>query len=421
MGTERPPDPLEFLSGETARELLARVGRAATAPLSVHVYDGEHERERLAGCGGCAACAYVAKRPWGRQRCRLSRQEAGAAAIRRGMVAPFICHMGFSCVAAPLVLGDCRFAVTLGPFLPLEAPDRGVLASRALERLNALERRPLDELPFTVDDVPLLAAAAAPALAEWLAQTLALEWRQTLAESAVNIDEMTPEPPGVKKSPRKAKRITSDPYAAAEIAAALASGNQAQARALVRRALAEAFRGKTIEVKRARALAVVAAVLEAARAAGLSADPAWAKLPAFQDALAALDSDRDLARAAMKVLGPLKRASKRQPAAPEFAELDRLLQERLIEGITLNEAAAKLALGPTAITHRLQRKFGLSFTEYFGKMRVARAKELLARTQLTISEVARRVGLGDVSNFAKLFRRHEGLSPTEYRRKTKQR
>ena len=39
----------------------------------------------------------------------------------------------------------------------------------------------------------------------------------------------------------------------------------------------------------------------------------------------------------------------------------------------------------------------------------------MRRTKLGVSDVARRVGIADNSNFAKLFRRYEGVSPQEYR------
>jgi len=45
------------------------------------------------------------------------------------------------------------------------------------------------------------------------------------------------------------------------------------------------------------------------------------------------------------------------------------------------------------------------------------AKELLRRTKLSVGEVARRVGIGDPSNFNKLFRKFETVPPVEYRKR----
>ena len=119
------------------------------------------------------------------------------------------------------------------------------------------------------------------------------------------------------------------------------------------------------------------------------------------------------------VMQVLRHLVPRRSAAGEsmarYAELDALIAHRLHERITLNEVARELGESPSAITHRLQRKFGLSFSEYIGRLRVEEAKSLLRRTRLTATEIARRVGVRDQSQFSKLFKRHEGLTPTAFR------
>jgi two-component system response regulator YesN len=91
--------------------------------------------------------------------------------------------------------------------------------------------------------------------------------------------------------------------------------------------------------------------------------------------------------------------------------------ERLPGKVLLKDIAAELGQHPTAITHWLQRKFDMSFTEYVGRIRIDMAKELLRRTHLGVGEVAQRVGIDDTSNFSRLFRRHEGMSPLDYRKR----
>ena len=48
--------------------------------------------------------------------------------------------------------------------------------------------------------------------------------------------------------------------------------------------------------------------------------------------------------------------------------------------------------------------------------RVVTAKELLRRTDLTVTEVAASVGIRDVLHFSRFFSGREGISPSEYRR-----
>jgi YesN/AraC family two-component response regulator len=102
-----------------------------------------------------------------------------------------------------------------------------------------------------------------------------------------------------------------------------------------------------------------------------------------------------------------------------LAELNRIVSDRLAEGVTLAEVAERLGRNPTTLTHQLKRKLDMTFTQYLGRMRIDKAKDLLRRTGLGIGEVARRVGVADSSNFSKLFKKYEGVSPQQYRRHIK--
>jgi AraC-like DNA-binding protein len=59
--------------------------------------------------------------------------------------------------------------------------------------------------------------------------------------------------------------------------------------------------------------------------------------------------------------------------------------------------------------------YGITPVQYLNSRRVERAKHLLVTTQLTIAEIANRLGFEDVSYFSRLFRRWCGETPGEYR------
>ena len=56
-----------------------------------------------------------------------------------------------------------------------------------------------------------------------------------------------------------------------------------------------------------------------------------------------------------------------------------------------------------------------TFREHLTAVRMDRAAELLARSSATVREVARRVGYRQPAQFAKAFRRHHGLAPSDFR------
>lgn len=330
--------------------------------------------------------------------------------------------MGFSCVSTPAVLSeDNPCVITLGPFCPSEAP--GSLEADALAGLQALEQHSVTELPFSLADIQLVSADAVPNIAEWVTETVT---NYCGPEALAQQNGVPTENNGSEAAPKSGARryrgrVVFDAYHAADIAAALGGGNQRQARDLVKGIIADTPARKriTTAVRRARALALTSAVLEAAERAGMDTSRCWERLPEFHEAVRRARNQSELCAAAMGNLGILKRkaVANASESNQSLVKLNRIVSERLTDTVTLQDVAKVLGERPSAITKRLQRKFGMSFSEYVGRMRADKAKDLLRRTNLRVVEVARRVGLNDAGNFSKLFRKHEGIAPTEYRKR----
>ncbi len=68
-------------------------------------------------------------------------------------------------------------------------------------------------------------------------------------------------------------------------------------------------------------------------------------------------------------------------------------------------------------TTAFRKRKGMSVQEYLLKVRMQRAKELLAGTNLQIQEIGKMAGYEDQLNFSRIFRKYEGISPSEYRRR----
>ncbi|MCX5769924.1 MAG: AraC family transcriptional regulator [Candidatus Hydrogenedentes bacterium] len=402
-----------FLRGAGAARVVERASRCGGIPVCIHVPQGPTWL-KAAGAGSCSACSYLASTPGGKDACEQCRGAAASAAVRSAMGRPFICHAGFACYCAPATGGA---VVTFGPYCPAEQPES--LAADFMAGLAKLGEK-TGNLPVSLADVRLVPSSAVPALAAWTVETLeALRARELAAESAQHDPAQEPRESVPRR--RAAKRAQADPYGAGPIAAALAGGAHDKARALFRAALSEAPGAKktAIGVKRARAVAAAAAVLESAARASLPVETCWEHFGGMIDEMRQARNELQLANTAMRVLGRIKRERRKSGAAPakadRFAELGEIVAAHLESGITLKELARRLGQTPTAITHRLQRNFGMSYSDYVGRLRVDRAKELLRRTRLTVEAVGRRVGIEDPSNFRKLFRKFEPMSPQEYR------
>ncbi len=77
--------------------------------------------------------------------------------------------------------------------------------------------------------------------------------------------------------------------------------------------------------------------------------------------------------------------------------------------------ASKLNLSPNYLSDLLQKFTGKTTIEYIHLELVAQAKSLLWSTDVSISEIAYRLGFGHPSHFTKLFKTKTGKSPSEFR------
>ena len=58
---------------------------------------------------------------------------------------------------------------------------------------------------------------------------------------------------------------------------------------------------------------------------------------------------------------------------------------------------------------------GMYFSDYISMLRIRKAKMLLETTHQSVGDIARQVGIYDVSYFTQCFKKQVRLSPTQYR------
>lgn len=83
--------------------------------------------------------------------------------------------------------------------------------------------------------------------------------------------------------------------------------------------------------------------------------------------------------------------------------------------ISLHALAERAGVSDSYLSARFKEETGETLSQWVRGRRVHRAKELLAREDLSIAQVAEQVGVLDVSYFIRLFRKETGMTPGEYR------
>lgn len=114
-----------------------------------------------------------------------------------------------------------------------------------------------------------------------------------------------------------------------------------------------------------------------------------------------------------------KKALEAEPEEQEertIMNITRYLQEHLSEEISLSVLAEEFHLSTQYISQLFKSEIGVNFLAYLTNIRMEKAKNLLLTTSLPITEVAEQSGYGDYRVFTKVFRKNEGITPSQYRR-----
>ncbi|MFC7216647.1 helix-turn-helix domain-containing protein [Streptomyces polyrhachis] len=83
--------------------------------------------------------------------------------------------------------------------------------------------------------------------------------------------------------------------------------------------------------------------------------------------------------------------------------------------LSVAEHAARHHMTTAELRGAVRRAAGCSPKDYLLRIRLSRAKELLAATELPVAAVARRVGYDDPAYFSRLFTRRVGTAPVRFR------
>jgi transcriptional regulator GlxA family with amidase domain len=98
-----------------------------------------------------------------------------------------------------------------------------------------------------------------------------------------------------------------------------------------------------------------------------------------------------------------------------FEDAVAIVEREYADDLALDDIARRVASSRRQLQRAYSEIGNTTFREHLTRYRMDRAAELLEDRGLTVREVARRVGYRQPAQFAKAFRRHIGVGPSEYR------
>lgn len=101
---------------------------------------------------------------------------------------------------------------------------------------------------------------------------------------------------------------------------------------------------------------------------------------------------------------------------PQFSEILGYIDLHASEKLRLEDVADTLGYSKNHICHLFQKNLSKTYVQYLTERRVENACQLLANTQLSLSEIASRCGFSDSAYFNKVFKRETNQTPADYRK-----
>lgn len=96
-------------------------------------------------------------------------------------------------------------------------------------------------------------------------------------------------------------------------------------------------------------------------------------------------------------------------------EIRDFVSQNYMHDISMQDAAQYMRYSDTYFCRLFKQGFGCNFTTYLTRYRMKEAVRLLKNTDLSVKEIALRTGYPDSNYFAKVFKRQNGVIPSEFR------
>jgi LacI family transcriptional regulator len=93
----------------------------------------------------------------------------------------------------------------------------------------------------------------------------------------------------------------------------------------------------------------------------------------------------------------------------------RFIREHACEGIDVSDVLQAVPMSRSTLDRRFRENLGYSPKDEILRVRLNRAKQLLAETELPLTLIAEKVGLEHVEHFSRIFKNRVGMTPSAFR------
>jgi transcriptional regulator GlxA family with amidase domain len=99
----------------------------------------------------------------------------------------------------------------------------------------------------------------------------------------------------------------------------------------------------------------------------------------------------------------------------KIREIEEFMRSVLDREVSAEYLAERIGMGARSFVRRFKRATGHAPGAYMQLLKIASARDMLEKDNASVAVVSSRVGYSDLAFFRRLFKRHTGLTPSEYR------
>ncbi|PHA02513.1 AraC family transcriptional regulator [Bacillus pseudomycoides] len=110
----------------------------------------------------------------------------------------------------------------------------------------------------------------------------------------------------------------------------------------------------------------------------------------------------------------IKKQNRNYSTSLKVEKIIEYMHQNINSKITLTELSEMVQLSPTYLSRAFKDTTGYSVIEFFNKIKIDKAKELIIEGNKKVKEVAQTLGFADEFYFSRIFKRIEGISPSEF-------
>ena len=104
------------------------------------------------------------------------------------------------------------------------------------------------------------------------------------------------------------------------------------------------------------------------------------------------------------------------PKKMEISQVKSFLDEHYKEKLSLESMASHFFIDKHYLARLFKEQYGVTLVTYLQQVRITHAKRMLRFTDKSIEEIGLECGIGELNYFSRVFKKLEGVSPSEFRR-----